>query len=223
MISLQRNWFPLAHLQAFNVTVAFPCNGDPAGECAAAFDAALAEIAAHGAPEPQIIRSRIWARDADLRRIASDARLKALAGQRRAASASFIAPERMPAGADVVIDVVSVGSAERKTIHEYDPAIAPPMFVKLDGLIFVSGNTDISPAFNQQLERICGNIGRSLTTAGAGWKNIIRVDAFISKSLDWERARADIAARFPAGLSMTTVEGYSAAEKLVELEVTASL
>lgn len=213
----QRRWSRLAGARTFAVSVSG--RGDEAS-IRSIYAAALAEVEDCGLASPQIARSRIWARDADLRRRASDARLAALAGDRRGASASFIAPERLPDGVDVVVDIVAIGAAAPKRIVEYEPRIAPPRFVAFGDLVFLSGNTDISPAFDAQLAAICSAIAESLAIAGARWRDIADVEVFHHRSLGGP-ARAAVEARFPVAAAFTTVEGYSAAEKLIEIEVTA--
>ena len=212
-----REWNELAGATTFRTIVA----GGRAIDCAALFARAFDEIAASGIGPSQIVRSRIWARDAALRQQASNARLVALSGDRRASSASFIAPEIMADGTDVAIDVVAMAGSGGKQIREYEPRIAPPMFVKFSGFVFLSGNTDISATFDAQLENICRNIDASLATAGAARGDIVNVDAYLSRKASFAEVGKAIRARFPTSVKIVNVDGFSAPEKLIEIEVTA--
>jgi enamine deaminase RidA (YjgF/YER057c/UK114 family) len=219
-MNVARTWTTLAGHDIFEVSVGGRIASD--ADLAPLYAAALAEIDGCGLAAPQTARNRIWTRDADIRRRASDARLIAFSGERRGASASFMAPERLPEGVDVIVDVLAVGGAAPKRVVEYEPRIAPPRFVAFGDLIFLSGNTDISERFGAQLDVICRNIGASLAIAGARWRDIARVEVFHARRLeDFARVRAGVSARFPVAPRFTTVEGYSAPEKLVEIEVTA--
>ena len=100
---------------------------------------------------------------------------------------------------------------------------APPRFVRHGDLVFLSGNTDISPGFDAQVETIVANIATSLSMAGTQWPKITRVETFVHRSIADARTYASLSAQFPCPILMTGVEGYSAPEKLVEIEVTAGL
>jgi len=215
-----RNWSMLVGARSFNILVGAAGGTDAPAAFRLAFETAVRECEAAGFAGANIVRSRIWARDSTTRQIASNVRLEMLAGERRAASASFISPERLPAGIDIIADIVAL-EGKGKTIREYEPAIAPPMFVKSSGFVFLSGNTDVSTTFEQQLEVILSKISRSLEIAGTAWAKIVKVDAYVPQSIDLASAWNAISARFPCPVAMTTVEGYSAREKLVEIEVTA--
>jgi len=217
---IMRNWSMLAGTRSFNVLVGAAGGTDAPADFRYAFERAVKECEAAGFAGSNIVRSRIWARDSATRQIASNVRLEMLAGARRAASASFIASERMPPSIDLIADIVAFDGGE-KIIREYEPAIAPPMFVKLGGFVFLSGNTDVSATFDEQLEVILSKISRSLEVAGTAWAKIVKVDAYVAQSIDLASAWSEISARFPCPVAMTSVEGYSAPEKLVEIEVTA--
>ena len=212
-----RDWSEFAGAGTFRAIVA----GGRGVDCAALFARAFDEIGKSGLGPTQIVRSRIWARDAALRQEASNARLVALAGEKRASSASFIAPEFMAESIDVAVDVVAMAGEGGKQAREYEPRIAPPMFVKFGGLVFLSGNTDISATFDAQLGNICRNIGASLVAAGAAWGDIVNIDAYLSRKMAFADVGKAIRARFPSPVKVVNVEGFSAPEKLIEIEVTA--
>jgi enamine deaminase RidA (YjgF/YER057c/UK114 family) len=218
---VQRQWSSLAGIRTFNVIVGGPSGGSRAA--ADLFSAALAEIGEAGFSPANLVRSRIWARDAAIRKVASDARLSALSGDLRAASASFIAPERLAPGVDVLVDLTALAGEGGKVVHEYEPKIAPPMFVRIGGLVFLSGNTDESATFEAQMTRIRAKIAASLAAAETTWDRIVAVAAYFHRDLDRADAVEAVAADFSCPVVLTTVEGYSAPEKRIEIEVTARL
>jgi hypothetical protein len=123
------------------------------------------------------------------------------------------------------VDLVAlrVGSDAAKQVREYRPQIAPPMFVTVDGCAFLSGVTDMSDRFEDQLVCIRDTILNSVAQAGGATSGIVNIDAHIARTLDADHAWAAISALFPgsnARISLTQVDGYSAPQKLVELETT---
>ncbi|MBX9759712.1 MAG: hypothetical protein K2Y29_13135, partial [Beijerinckiaceae bacterium] len=89
------------------VSVTGEPGGDIATEARRAMEAALALLAEAGYTRGQLVRSRLFARDANARRIASDLRVEMLKGDLRSASSSYIDPARLPAGANVAVDLVA--------------------------------------------------------------------------------------------------------------------
>lgn len=209
-----------------HVSVTGDAGGAVAEEARRAIETALALIEEAGYSREHLVRSRLFARDANTRRIASDMRVEMLGGALRAASSSYIDSARLPGGANVAIDLVALRApaGAAKTVREYDPAIAPPMFVALDGLVYVSGCTDVSDGFDAQLRNVRSYIARNLEAAGLGLADVIGVSAHVSRTISADGAWRDVATLFSGltgPLSMTQVDGYSAPEKLIEIEATA--
>ncbi|MFN3890294.1 MAG: hypothetical protein ACK4MV_07850 [Beijerinckiaceae bacterium] len=199
-----------------------------ADEARAAMEKALALIRDAGYAESHLVRSRLFASDATTRRIASDLRVDILKGQLRAASSSYIDPARLPAGVNVAVDLVAVKApaGASKVAREYEPVIAPPMFVRVEDMVYVSGCTDISEGFAAQLSNIRTYIARNLEASGAGWNDIVGVSAHVSRKIDADEAWKQLHLLFPqlkGPLTMSSVDGYSAPEKLIEIEATARL
>jgi len=194
-----------------------------------AISRAVAEIELAGLPAGHIVRSRLWGRDAEARRIGSDMRLEVLAGARRGASSSYIDSERLPAGVDVMIELYalrSAAAADAKRIVEYDPEIPPPRFVVLDGLLVLSGDTDRSEGIEAQLTNIRAKLDATLAAGGGSWERVISMSVHLAKRLLPGIGRAMLTAKLPplrCATSISTVEGYSNPEKLVEIELTADL
>lgn len=200
----------------------------PSGEAATrnALARAIARIKTEGFDPRHIVRSRLFARDRAARTVAGDIRLDMLNGPLRGASSSYIDPDRLPPGSDMAIDllVLRAKSGAEKRVREYDPVVAPPMFVTLDGMAYLSGMTDTSDGFDAQHQRIRASIAQGLDEAGSGPGGVTRVTAFLARSEPFERAWADITAGFPgyAGpLSLSPVEGFTTPEKRLEIETTA--
>ena len=202
--------------------------GSVADEARRAMTDGLALIEASGFSTAHLVRSRLFARDANARRLASDVRVEMLKGALRSASSSYIDPSRLPGAANVSIDLVAVRALthEQKVAREYEPAIAPPMFVAVGNMIYVSGCTDVSERFDAQIANIRSYIARNLEAAGAGWDNVVGVSAHVSRKIDAGEAWLKLNALFPdlrGPLSMSPVDGYSGPEKLIEIEATAKL
>jgi enamine deaminase RidA (YjgF/YER057c/UK114 family) len=223
-----RKWSSVGTRPVFEVPIAGERSASIEAETEAAIAAGFRVLTEEGIAPEQIVRSRIWGRDAEARRRASDVRRNMLAGLKRGASASFFHPERLPENSSLMIDLIALpagATATSKIIKEYAPPIAPPQFVTLDGMVFLSGNTDESPAFADQLRTIRHKIEEGLRNAQARQSQIVQVSAFLSASLP-HSAREHIDAEFGKpgrALQITTVSGFSAPAKLVEIEVTADL
>ena len=190
---------------------------------------AVAEVELAGIPAGHIVRSRLWGRDAEARQIASNVRLEILGGLRRGASSSFVDGERLPAGIAMMIELYALRSgtpADAKKIVEYAPPIAPPMLVVLDGLLVLSGDTDRSDGIEAQMASIRGKLDASLAAGGGRWDQVVSMSVFMAKRLAPGFGRAALSASFPGigcPVTISTVDGYSHPETLVEIEVTADL
>jgi len=213
----------LAGREHVHVTVYGRAGASVGEEARRAMEDALALLEEAGAPRDHLVRSRLFARDGQTRRTASDMRLEVLGGGLRASSSSYIDPARLPDSAAMAIELVGRRGAAgaTKSVREYEPRIAPPMFVALDGVVYLSGVTDTTDGFDTQLENIRAAVDRSLAAASAA--RIAHIAAHVSRKVNLDHAWDAIARAFPAGVALTLsqVDGYSAAEKLVEIETTA--
>jgi len=213
----------LAGREHVHVTVYGRAAASVGDESRRAMEEALDLLQRAGAAREHLVRSRLFARDGQTRRTASDMRLEVLAGALRASSSSYIDPARLPDGASMAIELVGQrgAPAAAKSVREYEPRIAPPMFVTLDGVAYLSGITDVTDGFDAQLANIRASVERSL--AAAGGARIAHIAAHVSRKVNLDHAWAAITRAFPADVALTLspVDGYSAAEKLVEIETTA--
>lgn len=224
---MQRQWWQLGGRTVYEVSVTGTASASVETETRHAIETALQDIHTAGFDSGHLVRSRLWCRDAGSRRAASDVRRDMLTGPLRSASASFFDAERLPAGAHVRIDMIVVSAdaaGSVKTICEYQPAIAPPMFAAFPDLVFLSGNTDESPHFHTQLEKIRGKVDAALHAANSSLAQALACSVYVAKSIDTSAAFERLAQHFPdlpCAIDLHTVDGYSAPAKLVEIELTA--
>jgi enamine deaminase RidA (YjgF/YER057c/UK114 family) len=224
---IERTWSSLDGRDLFSVSVSGQAEGAVEDETDRAIATAMAEIEAAGFSPDHLVRSRLFARDREARSRASDRRRVLLVGARRASSSSFCDAERLAVDARMSIDLVAMRprDGDAKIVREYEPAIAPPMFVTLDGLVFLSGVTDTTPGLPAQILAIRRSIGASLEEAGARLSAARLVSVFLAKEEDPGHALRLIDEAFgpmACPLTLSSVDGYSAPEKRVEIEVTAA-
>ena len=79
-ILIHSSWQTLAGREFFSVTIAGKTTGAAQQESRTAMEAALRAIESAGFSAQNLVRSRLFARDAHVRRIASDVRLDVLTG-----------------------------------------------------------------------------------------------------------------------------------------------
>jgi enamine deaminase RidA (YjgF/YER057c/UK114 family) len=225
---IHRNWLLLNGLDCLQISVAGMPGHDVRAVTSTALAAAIAELQKHGIPARHIVRSRVWGRDTESRVAASDVRRLALSAETRGASSSFYDAERLPADTNVLVEITGMRTepASQKVIRDYEQPVAAPMFVQLGRAVFLSGVTDTAEGMNAQVERIGQKIERSLKIAGCRWADIMSAAAYVAKHADFPAAQKALESRLPrliCPISMTTVQGLSAPEKLIEIEVSAAL
>jgi enamine deaminase RidA (YjgF/YER057c/UK114 family) len=223
---IEAEWSYIEGRRLFSVSVTTPATGDIAQEAERSLAAGVAALIAAGLRPENIVRSRLFTHDRDSRQQASDVRRLRLGGALRGASSSFWDQARLPADSRLRIDLTAMESPpDDKQIVEYTPAIAPPKFVRLGGLVFLSGVTDITPGLGAQVAAIRGSIRASLDDAGTDLRAARLVSIFLAREEDPRAALELVAKHFPeAGcpVFLTQVGGYSAPEKRIEIEVTAT-
>lgn len=220
-------WFHIDGRRLHTVCASSPAQGDAAQETGHCLDAALKALAASGLRPENIVRSRLYARDRAARQQASDLRRMRLAGALRGASSSFVDPARLGPDTHVRIELTAMdGAHDGKQVAEYAPPIAPPKFVRLGGLVFLSGVTDVTPGLAAQIPAIRNVICASLADAGAQLQAARLMSVYLAREEDPRAALAMIEACFPEArcpVTLTQVDGYSAPEKRIEIELTAAL
>jgi enamine deaminase RidA (YjgF/YER057c/UK114 family) len=188
------------------------------------FDVALQGL---GLSLDNTVRSRIIARDRQSRTDASDVRQQVLTGQKRAAGSSYIWPDRFDGQALSSIDLIAVRPSKAnlvKTLVEYDPPINPVRYHVYDGMAYLSGVTSIESGPDNQVADIVPRLSESLAMAGSSWERVVRLSFFMHRSqeVDVLRQAFNDCAKAPNAQSeITFVDGFSAVEKLLEVETTA--
>lgn len=211
--------------------VELSCEGDGRGsatdEAQAIFRRMSDELGPFGLSLDHVIRTRLWGRDRASRDAGSDVRFRTLAGGARAASSSYIAPERFdnPQGR-VALDLVALKTspAPSKTIRENEPPRMPIRYMTIGDLVVLSGMTSQLPTLDEQLANILPRIGAALTEAGSGWNKVGLLSCYLHRSQSPDALKAGIAkwtTAAPAKLEIGFADGYSAPDKLIEIETTA--
>lgn len=223
---IYQTWSMIGGLDIVSTTIATDGAGTVETETKATIAEALAAIERAGFQPAHVVRSRLYAVDSAARRKASDIRRVSLDGALRSASSSFVDPARIPARSRMMMDVIAVrpSAGAIKSLREYVPPLAPPMFVEIGGVVFLSGNTDVASDFADQVANIRAKIDAALAIAGSAPDRAVSLSAFVARSSGLDLARRAIAAQFPTlscPMNLTLVDGFSAAEKRVEIEVTA--
>ncbi len=174
------------------------------------------------------VRTRLWGKDRESRNLGSDERVKVLSGKARSASSSYIAPDHFDSNTLVALDLLAMRPSRpgiEKILKEYDPPIVPLRYLVYDSVVFLSGVTAVFSTLKDQLADILPRIAGSLTDAGSSWNKVAKVSFFLPRSQKLELLKElfqkTIKAQ-PPQMEYAFVDGYSAAGKLIEIEVTAS-
>jgi enamine deaminase RidA (YjgF/YER057c/UK114 family) len=187
------------------------------------------ELKSYGLSLDNTVRSRLWGRDRESRDLGSNERVRTLAGKARSASSSYIAPTHFDSDAKVALDLLAMKPSRQdmqKHIVEYDPPIVPIRFLVYDTVVVLSGVTAVLPTLEEQLANILPRISGSLKDAGSAWENVARVSFYLhrSQSLEYLKKLFDQHVKVPIPQwECCLVDGYSAAGKLCEVEVTATV
>jgi enamine deaminase RidA (YjgF/YER057c/UK114 family) len=182
------------------------------------------ELLAFGLSLDDTVYTRLWGRTAADRQAASDERRRLLAGKRRGASSSYIAPGHFASEAVVAVDLIAMhGAAAKKTIVEYEPPIAPPLYVAVDDMVFLSGLCLVEPTLEDAVPKTLAQLGDFMKRAGVGWDNAIEIASYLNRERDtaaYERLLAP-AVRDGVPTELVLVDGHAVPGAHVEIEVTA--
>ncbi len=211
--------------------VELSCEGDGRGsatdEAQAVFARMAEELGHFGLSLDHVLRTRLWGRDRASRDAGSDVRFRTLAGGARAASSSYTTEERFDnPQARVALDLVALKTspAPVKTIRENEPPRMPVRYLTVGDLIVLSGMTSQLPTLEAQLANILPRIGAALNEAGSGWDKVGLMSCYLHRSQSPDALRAGITkwtTAAPARLEIGFSDGYSAPDKLIEIETTA--
>jgi enamine deaminase RidA (YjgF/YER057c/UK114 family) len=188
-----------------------------------------AELRNHGLSLDNTVRSRLWGRDRESRDAGSHVRVKVLSGRARSASSSYISPSHFDSPARIALDLLAMRPAtvaSAKHVVEYDPPIVPIRFLVYEGFVALSGVTAVLPNLEEQFADIVPRIAGSLKDAGSSWEKAERVSFYLHRSQTVERVKElfsrQVKVLIPQ-VEYVLVDGYSAPDKLCEIEVTATV
>lgn len=187
------------------------------------------ELAIYGLTLDNTVRTRLWARNAIDREVASAERWRILSGAARSASSSYIAPGHFQTWAKAAIDLVAIDPVRknaRKVAVEYEPPIVPVRYIVYDGMVFLSGVTVVVPTLDVAVKETMALVGGSLHKAGVSWDQVVKVACYLRRDHGFERLERLLSSAAPVknvSIDMVHVDGYSAPGKHVEIEVTAAL
>jgi enamine deaminase RidA (YjgF/YER057c/UK114 family) len=174
------------------------------------------------------VRSRLWGRDRESRDAGSNERVKALSGNARSASSSYISPSHFDSPARVAVDLIAMRPSAPnnvKRVVEYDPPIVPIRFLVYERFVVLSGVTAVLPTLEEQFADILPRIAGSLEDGGSSWAKVERVSFYLHRSQTIEAIKELFSRHVKAVIPQTEyvfVDGYSAPGKLCEIEVTAT-
>jgi len=186
------------------------------------------ELKSHGLSLENTVRTRIWGRDRDARNLATAARSNILTGNAKAASSSYISPQRFDSAAKVALDLLAMRpsrfDAERKAV-EFAPPRNYLCYLRYDSFVFLSGYTSDAVTLDDQVPKILTAVANGLTVAATNWSNLLKLSLFLHRSQKLD-ALKEILERGHLTPDVSKaefgfVDGYSGDKSLLEIEATA--
>lgn len=136
-----------------------------------------------------------------------------------------MAPDRFLGPNRVALDVVARRpDGSGKFVVEHDPERIPIRFLRVGSLVVMSGVTTVLPTLAEQVAADLERVSSMLVETGLEWGDVVDCACYLHSGQDPYELRRQMSADFSAArraLEVTTVDGYSAPGKLVEIEVTA--
>ena len=186
------------------------------------------ELKAHGLSLQNTVRTRVWGRDREARTLATAARSKILAGNAKAASSSYISPQRFDSDAKAALDLLAMRpsrpDAERRPV-EFEPSRNYLCYLRCDSVVFLSGYTSDADTLKNQVPQILAAVASGLMVAATNWGNMVKLSLFLHRSQKLEVLKELLVkAPFSTDISKTEfgfVDGYAGDKSLLEVEATA--
>lgn len=200
---------------------------NPAEEIQELLQSFEAELKSMSLSFDNTVRTRLWGRDSDSRRLGSAQRGKVFTGPARSSSSSFFEPNYFDSQAHVALDLLAMrpsGAGIEKLLREYDLPVAPLRFLIYDSIVFLSGVTAIGPSLDDQVSQIVTAISNSLFEAKSSWDKVVKTSFFLHSSQDYNELREHFQKKVKVTIPQTEylfVNGYAAEGNLLEIEVTA--
>ena len=200
---------------------------NPAEEIQELLQSFEAELKSMSLSFDNTVRTRLWGRDSDSRRLGSAQRGKVFTGRARSSSSSFFEPNYFDSQAHVALDLLVMrpsGAGIEKLLREYDPPVAPLRFLIYDSIVFLSGVTAIGPSLGDQVSKIITASSNSLFEAKSSWDKVVKTSFFLHSSQDYNELREHFKKKVKVTIPQTEylfVNGYAGEGNLLEIEVTA--
>jgi enamine deaminase RidA (YjgF/YER057c/UK114 family) len=188
------------------------------------------ELKAHGFSLENTVRTRLWGRDKEARNLGTAARSKILAVSAKAASSSYVSPQRFDSDAKVAVDLLAMkpsrADAERRPV-EFQPPRNYLCYLRYDSLAFLSGYTSDAETLEDQLPQVINAVAGGLTVAGTRWDKLVKVSLFLHRSQRLETLKNLLGKGPPlpanCQIEFGFVDGYAGEKSLLEVEATAAV
>jgi enamine deaminase RidA (YjgF/YER057c/UK114 family) len=186
-----------------------------------------AELKSHGLSVDDVVRVRVWGRDRNARTLATAARSKILAGQRKAASSSFISQQWFDSGAAVGLHVLAMkprnDGAERRPV-EFEPPRNYLCYLRYDSVLFFSGFTSDASTLEEQVPNVIWALANAFAVAGTSWSKVVKLSIFLQRNQKIEAVK-DLLSKGPKfdvpDVEFIFVDGFAGEKYLLEIEATA--
>lgn len=185
------------------------------------------ELHRHGLTLDNAARVRVWGRDRKARTLATSARSKILAGNRRAASSSFISQQWFESGAAAGLELLAMrplhGTAARQPV-DFTPARNYLYYLDYDGVIFFSGFTSEAATLEEQVPEVLKTYDQALAHAVTDWSKVMKLSVLLQRGRNLaavERALAQANLGHVPSIEYSFVDGFAGEKYLIEIEATA--
>lgn len=184
------------------------------------------ELTSAGLSLDNTVRVRIWGRDQEARSLATVARSKILAGDRKAASSSFISQQWFDSKGTAGLELLALhprNSAAVRSPVDFVPARNYLCFLEYDSLLFFSGFTSEALNMAQQTAETLATLESALSRAGAHWPDVRKVSLMLQRGVDAGPFKQVLERRgaVAAELELSFVDGFAGEKYLLEIEATA--
>ena len=186
------------------------------------------ELKTHGLSLENTVRTRLWGRDRQARNLGTAARSKSLTGNAKAASSSYVSPNRFDSDAKSSRGPAryntSACTPERRPV-EFQPPRNYLCYLCHDSFVFLSGYTSAAETLEAQVSDIIKAVAGGLMVAGSMWDKLVKVSLFLHRSQKLETLK-QLLERGPAlpgncQIEFGFVDGYAGDKSLLEVEATA--
>jgi enamine deaminase RidA (YjgF/YER057c/UK114 family) len=185
-------------------------------------------LAAQGMALDNAVLHRIFAADRESREGIYETRARLLAGTKRTASSSFIAPAKLVPGARIALEMIAFRPKDPKSrrIVEFDPPRRYAHYVIQDRWMFLSGMAEGGNNMDAQFARSLRVIETALGREKTNWSSVTEITIFLERghgSVGWLREKLANALPFAGRVTVVPVDGLASTDKHIEIEAVARL